>query len=166
MIVYPHPRLRCVCQRTNALSNDAAGRPAQALVELRRAWRIWRSLEARYDSARTRVQIGLACRALGDDDAVALEADAARETFIALGARPDLEELDDLFGPPVESHGLTARELEVLRLVAEGRSNRDIAEELVISEHTVARHVQNIFAKLRVSSRTAASAFAYENALV
>jgi DNA-binding CsgD family transcriptional regulator len=144
----------------------AGGRPAQALVELRRAWRIWRSLEARYDSARTRVQIGLACRALGDDDAVALEADAARETFVALGARPDLEQLDDLFGPPVESHGLTARELEVLRLVAEGRSNREIAEELVISEHTVARHVQNILTKLRLSSRTAATAFAFENGLV
>ena len=108
----------------------------------------------------------MACRALGDDDAVALEADAARETFVALGARPDLEQLDDLFGPPVESHGLTARELEVLRLVAEGRSNREIAEELVISEHTVARHVQNILTKLRLSSRTAATAFAFEHGLV
>jgi DNA-binding CsgD family transcriptional regulator len=144
----------------------AEGRPAQALLELRRAWRIWRTLEARYDSARTRVQIGLACRALGDDDAVALEADAARETFVALGARADLEQLEDLFGPPIESHGLTARELEVLRLVAEGRSNREIAHELVISEHTVARHVQNILTKLRLSSRTAATAFAFENGLV
>src|SRR5438093_11953332 len=89
----------------------ADGRPAQALVELRRAWRIWRGLEARYDAARTRVQIALACRALGDDDAVALEADAAREVVMALGARPALERIDDLFGPPVESHGLTAREL-------------------------------------------------------
>jgi DNA-binding CsgD family transcriptional regulator/tetratricopeptide (TPR) repeat protein len=144
----------------------ADGRPAQALVEFRRAWRIWRSLEARYDSARTRVQIALACRALGDDDAVALEADAARETFVALGARPDIERLDDLFGPPAESHGLTARELEVLRLVAEGRSNREIAAELVISEHTVARHVQNILTKLRLPSRTAATAFAFEHGLV
>jgi DNA-binding NarL/FixJ family response regulator len=143
----------------------ADGRPAQALVELRRAWRTWRNLEARYDSARARVQIGLACRALGDDDAVALEADAARETFVAIGARPDLEQLDDLFGPPVESHGLTARELEVLRLVAEGRSDREISEELVIGESTVADHVQNILTKLRLSSRTDVAAFAAEHGL-
>jgi ATP/maltotriose-dependent transcriptional regulator MalT len=163
---YETTMLQALAAQWHGTVELADGRPAQALLELRRAWKIWRSLEARYDSARTRVQVGLACRALGDDDAVALEADAARETFIALGARPDLDHLEELFGPPIESHGLTARELEVLRLVAEGRSNREIAHELVISEHTVARHVQNILSKLRLSSRTAATAFAFEHGLV
>jgi DNA-binding CsgD family transcriptional regulator len=163
---YESTMLEALAAQWHGTVQLAEGQPAQALVELRRAWRVWRSLEARYESARTRVQIGLACRALGDEDAVALEADAARETFVALGARHELGQLEELFGPPIESHGLTARELEVLRLVAEGRSNREIAEELVISEHTVARHVQNILTKLRLSSRTAATAFAFENNLL
>ena len=94
-----------------------------------------------------------------------MELDAARSVFERLGAAPDLARLESVTGPPPETHGLTRRELEVLRLVAAGRTNREIAAELVISEHTVARHVQNIFAKLRLSSRTAASAFAYEHGL-
>ena len=69
-------------------------------------------------------------------------------------------------GPPSDSHGLSSRELEVLRLVAAGKTNREIASELVVSEHTVARHLQNIFAKLRVTSRTAATAFAFQHELV
>ena len=68
-------------------------------------------------------------------------------------------------GPEALPAGLTAREAEVLRLVADGRTNRDIAVELVISEHTVARHLQNIFAKIDVSSRSAATAFAFEHGL-
>jgi DNA-binding NarL/FixJ family response regulator len=115
-----------------------------------------------------RVLVGLACRVLGDDDAAAMELEAARGVFETLGAAPDLREVKSLIGTAAarDSYGLTPRELEVLRLVAAGRSNREIAEALVISEHTVARHVQNIFAKLRVPSRTAAVAFAFEHALV
>ncbi len=106
--------------------------------------------------------------ALGDEDTAALELDAARGVFEQVGAAPDLARLDALISgtASADTHGLTARELEVLRLVAAGKSNRAIAATLVISEHTVARHLQNIFAKLGVSSRTAASAFAFEHELV
>jgi ATP/maltotriose-dependent transcriptional regulator MalT len=142
----------------------ADGDAASALAALRSAARLWQELEAPYDDARVRVLIGLACRALGDDDAAELELAAARDTFTALGARPELARLELLTSRT--THGLTARELEVLRLVAAGRSNREIAAALVISEHTVARHVQNIFAKLDVSSRAAAGAFAFEHGLV
>jgi DNA-binding NarL/FixJ family response regulator len=130
--------------------------------------RLWQELEAPYEAARARVLIGLVCRALGDHDSGALEIDAARAVFVELGAAPDLARLDALREreAPVATHGLSARELEVLRLVAAGHSNRKIAAELVISEHTVARHLQNIFTKLGVSSRTAATAFAFEHELV
>jgi DNA-binding CsgD family transcriptional regulator len=137
----------------------AAGDARGALIALRRAEQAWRGLDAPYETARVNVLLSRACAALGDDDTAALERDAAREVFARLGAAPDLA------GPP-EPHGLTAREVEVLRLVATGRSNREIAAELVISEHTVARHVQNIFAKLGVSSRTAATAYAFEHGMV
>ena len=97
-----------------------------------------------------------------------MELDAARGVFAQLGAAPDLARVDSLTrrGASVDTHGLTPRELQVLRLVAAGKSNREIASALVISEHTVARHVQNIFAKLGVSSRTAASAFAFAHDLL
>ena len=112
--------------------------------------------------------VAVACRALGDEDAATLELAAARGTFEELGAVPDVARVDALERPVArhDAHGLTARELEVLRLVAAGKSNRDIASALVISEHTVARHVQNIFGKLDVSSRTAAGAFAHEHQLL
>jgi DNA-binding CsgD family transcriptional regulator len=139
-----------------------------ALVSLRRAWRLWEELEAPYEAARARVLVGLACRALGDDEGAAMELEAARGAFEQLGASPDLARLDSLTRreAAAETHGLSARELQVLRLVASGKTNREIASELVLSEHTVARHVQNIFAKLGVSSRTAATAFAFEQELV
>jgi DNA-binding CsgD family transcriptional regulator/tetratricopeptide (TPR) repeat protein len=145
----------------------AAGNAEAALQALRQAVRAWHELEAPYEAAQTRVLLGLACKALGDADAFALELDAARSTFDALGAGPEVARVESLVGgAPPESHGLTPRELEVLRLVASGKSNREIAESLVVSEHTVARHVQNIFTKLGVASRTAAGAFAYEHQLV
>ena len=139
-----------------------------ALVSLRQAARMWQELEAPYEAARARALLGLACRTLGDDDAAGLELEAARAAFAELGAAPDLARLDSFFVPPAsgDTHGLTPRELEVLRLVAAGTSNREIAAALVISEHTVARHVQNIFGKLGVSSRAAAGAFAFEHDLV
>jgi ATP/maltotriose-dependent transcriptional regulator MalT len=145
----------------------AEGDAGSALPLLRRAWQSWRELDAPYDAARARVLVAQACSALGDDDTAALELDAARDTFFRLGARPDLARLDALTTKRGRTeHGLTARELEVLRLVARGRSNREIAGALVISERTVARHVQNIFAKLGVSSRASASVFAAEHNLL
>ena len=138
-----------------------------ALAALRRAADTWQQLEAPYEVARTRELVGLACRALGDDDAAVLELDAAHAAFEQLRARPDVGRVVVHLAPAHRSsHGLTPRELDVLRLVASGRSNKQIAAELVISEHTVARHVQNIFAKLDVSSRTAAASFAFEHQLV
>ena len=146
----------------------ADGNARSALASLRRAERAWRELEAPYDAARVGVLVGLACRALGDEDTATQELEAARAAFERLEAKPDLVRVDSLAAdtPADDTGGLTARELEVLRLVAAGKSNRAISEELVISEHTVARHLQNIFAKLGVSSRTAASAFAFAHDLV
>jgi DNA-binding CsgD family transcriptional regulator len=149
---------------TVALAEDDAG---SALAAARRAWRAWQELGAPYDAARARVLVAQACAALGDADTAALELDAGRDAFFHLGAAPDLARLDTLTRTRRRAdHGLTTREVEVLRLVARGRSNREIASELVISERTVARHVQNIFAKLRVSSRAAASVFAAEHGLL
>jgi DNA-binding CsgD family transcriptional regulator len=139
----------------------ADGDAQAALGPLRRASETWLALEAPYEIARTRVLVGEACRLLGDEEAAALETEAARSIFERLGAKPDLAR----FGAAA-AHGLSRRELEVLRLVASGKSNREIAAALVISEHTVARHIQNIFAKLRLSSRAAATAFAFEHDLV
>jgi len=146
----------------------AEGDAREAVVALRHAWQAWRELEAPYEAARARLLLGLACAALGDGDTAALELDAARGVFAQLGAAPDLARVDSLTrrGASVDSRGLTPRELQVLRLVAAGGSNREIAAALIISEHTVARHVQNIFAKLGVSSRTAASAFAFAHDLL
>jgi DNA-binding NarL/FixJ family response regulator len=145
----------------------ADGDEQAALVALRDALAVWQELEAPYDAARARVLVGLACRSLGDDDTAALELEAARDALARLGAAPDLARVDSLLagGTAVDAHGLTARELEVLRLVAAGKSNREIAAELVISAHTVRRHLQNIFAKLGVSSRTAAGAYAFQHNL-
>jgi ATP/maltotriose-dependent transcriptional regulator MalT len=139
-----------------------------ALAALRGAWTAWQELEAPYEAARVRVGIGLACRELGDQDAAAMELDAARWVFRQLGAAQDLAQVEGLAGrgPARASGGLTAREVQVLRLVATGRTNRAIAAELVLSERTVDRHVSNIFTKLGVASRAAATAWAYEHHLI
>jgi DNA-binding CsgD family transcriptional regulator len=155
--------LSSIVAQTEGAVALAAGDPAGALASLRRARRVWDDVQAPYEAARVRALMGAACRALGDDDAAALELDAARRTFAQLGAARDLARLDGADGA---AHGLTARELEVLRLVADGRTNKAIAAELVLSERTVDRHVSNIFVKLGVSSRAAATAYAYEHRLV
>ena len=154
--------------RARGVVDLAEGNARHALIALRHAWQVWHGLDAPYEAARVRVLIGLACRALGDDDAAALELAAARGVFAELGAASDLSRVE-LLAPGVassEAHGLTPRELEVLRLVAAGTTNKGIAAELVLSERTVDRHVSNIFAKLRVSSRSAATAYAYEHQLI
>ncbi|HEX6996952.1 MAG TPA: LuxR C-terminal-related transcriptional regulator [Gammaproteobacteria bacterium] len=140
-----------------------------ALASLRRALGLWRALGAPYLAARARVSIARACRALGDEDGAALELESARAAFERLEARPDLAHVDALRArPPVPpaAAGLTRRELEVLRLVATGLTNRQVAAELALSEKTVDRHVSNIFAKLDVPSRAAATAYAYRHRLL
>jgi DNA-binding NarL/FixJ family response regulator len=144
----------------------AEGNAPAALGTLRRAWAEWYVLEAPYHAARVRALIALACRTLGDEDSAEVELDAARQIFRQLGARPDLRRLEVLSARHAELETLSPREVEVLRLVAAGKSNHAISTELVISGHTVRRHLQNIFAKLDVSSRTAATAFAFERGLV
>jgi ATP/maltotriose-dependent transcriptional regulator MalT len=141
-----------------------------ALESLRRALALWQELHAPYLAAGARVSIALACRALGDEDGAALELESARATFERLEAQPDLAHVDALRARPrdprSDAHGLTPRELEVLRLVATGRTNRQIADELALAERTVDRHVSNIFAKLDVPSRAAATAYAFRHELL
>jgi DNA-binding CsgD family transcriptional regulator len=146
----------------------ARGEASVALIELRGALRVWQELEALYEVARTRALVGLACAELGDRDGAALELGGARGIFEQLGARPDVARVDSLLSPgtPRDPHGLSPRELQVLHLVAAGETNREIAKVLVLSERTVHRHVSNIYAKLGVSSRAAATAYAYEHELV
>ena len=163
---YESEMLRALHAQARGAVALAAGDAAGALVSLRQASQAWHELEAPYEAARARVLVGQACRMLGDEDAFALELDSARSAFQELGAAPDVASVDSLAGLVGDKHGLTARELDVLRLVASGKSNKEIAAALVISEHTVARHLQNIFRKLDVSSRTAAGAFAFEHGLV
>lgn len=145
----------------------ARGDPAAALDLLKDACRIFTELDAPYEAARSRLLAGRASKDLGDGEAAAREFDAARAILARLGATADLARIDALTLPaqPVPG-GLSARELEVLALIARGLTNKQISVELVVSENTVARHVQNIFAKLGVSSRTAATAFAFEHGLV
>lgn len=142
----------------------AAGDATSSITALRAACRAWRDLHAPYEVARARFQLGLAYRAAGDHDAADFELDDARATFASLGAAVDLARFDS--STPAARGVLTERECEVLRLVASGRTNREIAVELVISEHTVSRHLQNMFMKLGVTSRAAATAYGYEHHLI
>jgi DNA-binding CsgD family transcriptional regulator len=145
----------------------AGGDAREALGSLRRALDAWQEIDAPYEAARTRVLLGTACRRLGDEEAAALELEAARAVFARLGARPDLSLVDSLpSGRSQDHHGLSPRELEVLRSLAGGKTNKEIAAELVLSVRTVERHVSNIFTKLDVSTRAAATAFAHEHRLV
>jgi ATP/maltotriose-dependent transcriptional regulator MalT len=148
------------------------GQSRAACETLQTATASWRELEVPSEIARARVLLGQACRELDDVDTADLELAAARSTFEALGALPDVDRVDRLSGRAQSTEGaaypdgLTGREVEVLRLVASGATNREIAAELVISEKTVARHLSNIFGKIAVPSRAAATAYAYEKHLV
>jgi DNA-binding CsgD family transcriptional regulator len=141
--------------------------PQTALPALREAWQLWCDLDAPYEAACARVLIGLACRALRDDGSAALELDAALTTFARLGAVVDLARTERMIGAGgiAESGRLSRRELDVLRLVAAGKSNQAIAAELTISDRTVERHLSNIFVKLGVGSRTAAAAYAFAHGI-
>jgi DNA-binding CsgD family transcriptional regulator len=158
------PMLVAGAAETAATVLCAEGASAQAVPLFRQAWQGWRELGMPYDAARVRVRMGDCCRALGDESSAQLEYDAARVVFEELGALPDLERLDGR--PASAAGGLTAREVEVVRLVAAGHTNREIARRLVLSEKTVARHLSNVYAKLDIGSRAAATAYAYDHHLV
>jgi len=155
------PYLRAMAATAEGTVLLAEGEAGSALRTLRVAAATWRTLNAPYETARVRVLLGLACEALGDPEMAALEIDGARKVFEQLGARPDLERIER-----PRDGGLTAREAEVLRLIASGMTNREIARNLSLSEKTVARHVSNILTKTGVPSRAAATAYAYENRLI
>ena len=146
----------------------AEGDAARAIERLREAWMTWQELEAPFDAARVRVTMGMAQRAMGDDEAAGLEFDAARRVCQRLGAEPELRRIERLRGTSKRAGiaGLTAREQEILARVATGMTNRAIAQELFISDRTVDRHVSNILTKLDLASRSAATAYAYEHGLV
>jgi DNA-binding NarL/FixJ family response regulator len=178
--------LRAMAEHAKGAVTLAEGAAQDAIGPLRRAQEVWQRAGAPYPSARIRVIVARAFRALGD---AALELAAAKKVFTELGAAPDLAALDAMMAPapaaspatPASpaataspssagrerpSHGLSARELEVLLLVASGKTNKAIAGQLFVSEKTVDRHVSNIFAKLGVSSRSAATAWAFKNGLL
>ena len=160
------PALEATSATARGAVRLADGGSQEALEDLRRASAAWSELKLPYEGARAQVLFGVAVRDAGDAEGARLELSAARAAFERLGARPDAQRaaalLDEPSGLPA---GLTAREIEVLRLVGTGMTNRDIAATLVISQHTVARHLQNIYAKLGVPTRAAATAFAFEHGL-
>jgi DNA-binding NarL/FixJ family response regulator len=162
------PMLAADAKRVRGAVLLADGDATGATGALRGSLRIWLELGAPYEAARVRVLLARASHVLGDDDSARLELDVARATFQELGAAPDLAGLDrePSAAAPRATAGLTPRELEVLRLVTTGRTNHEIALELVVSDHTIRRHLQNIFAKIGVSSRAAATAFAFEHGIV
>ena len=164
----PKPMLRAVVDGAEGAVLLAEGAAREALERLRQAWAIWHELDIPYEAARCRVLAAQACRTLGDEASASMEFDAARTAFAELGAATDLARLDALarsisntaYGP------LSPREVEVVRLVASGRTNRAIAHELFLSEKTVAHHLSNVFVKLGLASRSALTAHAYEHGLV
>ena len=162
------PFLQALASRAVGAVLLAEGKARDALEELRQSWTLWCKLQAPYDAARVRLLIAKACRSLADEENALLELQAAQQAFEELGAAADLAQVKALLvnDIPKATGPLTERELEVLRLVASGLTNRGIAEKLFISEKTVARHVSNIFTKLDLGSRSAATAFAYDHNLV
>ncbi len=156
------PLLRALAARAAGAVLLAEGDAKAALIELRHAFNELNALGVRYDAARTRLLVAEACDALGDHDAAIMESAAARTALASLGPDPNTTTKHAASRPD----GLTPRELEVLRLLAQGKTNRVIAHELVVSEKTVASHVSHIFTKLGVTSRSAATAYTYDHNLV
>ena len=158
----PMPMLQAIAEQSESAVLLAEGDARGALTTSRRAWARWRDLDVPYEAARCRVIAARACRALGDEASAAMELDAARVVFVELGARQALAaaEAESAAARPERAGGLSAREVEVLRFVAAGNTNREIAGELYLSEKTVERHLSNIFGKLGLSSRSAATAYA------
>jgi DNA-binding CsgD family transcriptional regulator len=146
----------------------AEGDAKSALPCLHRAAELWQRVGAPYSAARARVLLGRACRAFGDRAGAALEIEAGRAVFERLGAVLDLKGLEapSESPPPRPPHPLTERELEILRFIATGKTNKSIAAALFLSEKTIERHVSNVFTKLGVPTRAAATAYAYEHGLL
>jgi len=159
------PMLQASASHATAAVLLEEGDPLGALREARRASTLWRDLDVPLELAQCRELIGRAHRMLEDDASAEVEFQTARALFTDLGAKPSIEKLDALLRQP-DGSPLTTREVEVLRLVATGRTNKAIAAELYLSEKTVARHLSNIFAKLDLPSRAAATAYAYRRGLV
>jgi DNA-binding NarL/FixJ family response regulator len=164
--VYPTAGVQAELAAARGAVALSEGDPAAALPLLRSASQAWREIDVPHAVATVSVLLGLACRAVGDKDAAQLELESARSTFIRLGARPDLQRAEELLRPAEVPGPLSAREIEVLRLVAAGKTNHAIATELFVSERTVHRHVSNIFDKLGVRSRAAAASYAIQHHLV
>lgn len=163
------PLLRAMAAQAMGAVLLAEHEPQAALAALREAAAGWQTVQAPYQAACTRVLIGLAHRALGDEDTAAIELETARHAFAALGATPDVQRVEALRRPTNAAAArstLTPREVEVLQLIATGRTNRAIAERLGISDKTVARHVSNIFTKLGLSTRAGATAYAFQHDLL
>lgn len=159
--------IRALTAHARGMTELAEGNAQAAVVSLRQAIETWQQIEAPYDEARAHAQMSRACRALGDEDGATLEQQAAQATFQRLGAGPnDLRAVSPAGTRPGGAYGLSAREVQVLRLVATGKTNKAIANALHLSGKTVDRHVSNIFDKLDVPSRAAATAWAYEHRLV
>ncbi len=165
---FPIDVLRASSAQAQGVLELAAGNPREALVRLRLAWKEWQALEIPHAVARARELLGLACRALGDRAGGRMELEAARAVYEGLGAGPDIVRVDALLAHRADAgpNGLTSREVQVLRLVAAGKSNKEVADAFSLSVKTVERHVGNILTKLDVPSRAAATAWAYENEVV
>lgn len=161
---YDTTAVRAVVAAARGALALAEDEPAEALAFLRTAAREWRRLAAPYETALVGVRLASVCRQLGDEEGARLELEAARSTFATLGALPDRTAVERLLEPAAVG-GLSPRELQILRLVAGGRTNAQIAAELYLSERTVHRHVSSIFTKLDVHSRTAAAAYAVQHDL-
>jgi DNA-binding CsgD family transcriptional regulator len=162
------PLLSAACAHATGAVLVAEGDMAGASTSLRDAWDTWRTLETPYEEAHTCLLLAAVCERRGDRDGHRLELENARRLFTLLDARPSLARLAEGTnrGTARRIGELSGREVQVLRLLAAGRTNRDIAQHLFISEKTVARHVSNIFDKLGVSSRAAATACAYQRNLI
>ena len=144
-----------------------ASRDRSACATLRQAAELWQELGVPYELATARMLQGAASREAGDLDGAAASFEAAGALFEQLGASLDLRNLHDITSTTSDlPAGLTKREVEVLQLLATGLTNKRIAGQLFLSEKTVARHLSNIFTKIDVSSRSAATAFAFAHRLV